>query len=162
MNRHEKDALFTRLIRQNKSRIYMMCQAYCDDNDAVDDCFQEVAIKIWNGLDTFKNQSTIETWIYRVILNACITYRRNNKRIPNTESILIDVADSNDTEREDHIEKLYSLIRQLNRYDRALVLLWLENLSYAEIADIMGLSVNNVSVKLVRIKEKLKSLSKNI
>ena len=97
-----------------------------------------------------------------MILNACITYRRNNKRIPNTESVLIDVADSNDTEREDHIEKLYSLIRQLNRYDRALVLLWLENLSYAEIADIMGLSVNNVSVKLVRIKEKLKSLSKNI
>ena len=162
MNRHEKDALFTRLIRQNKSRIYMMCQAYCDDNDATDDCFQEVAIKVWKGLDTFKNQSTIETWIYRVILNACITYRRNNKRIPNTESVLIDVADCNDTEREDHIEKLYSLIRQLNRYDRALVLLWLENLSYAEIADIMGLSVNNVSVKLVRIKEKLKSLSKNI
>ena len=139
-----------------------MCQAYCDDNDAVDDCFQEVAIKIWNGLDTFKNQSSIETWIYRVILNAWITFRRDSKRVPSTESVLIDVADSNDTEREDHIEKLYSLIRQLNRYDRALVLLWLENLSYAEIADIMGLTVNNVSVKLVRIKEKLKSLSKNI
>lgn len=161
MNKHEKDLLFTRLLKQNKSRIYMMCQAYSDNEDAANDCFQEVAIRLWNGLDTFRNQSSIETWIYRVTLNACITFRRDNKRFQNTESVLVDIADCNETQ-EEHIGKLYSLIRQLNRYDRALVLLWLENLSYAEIADIMGLTVSNVSVKLVRIKDKLKSLSKNI
>ena len=161
MKKADKEQLFTQIIRSNKSRIYMMCRAYSNDEAAIEDCFQEVALKLWSGLDSFRHYSSIDTWVYRVTLNACISYRRDNKRVLNSEPILVDVADYDEREHEEHIEKLYALIRQLNRYDRALVLLWLENLSYAEIADIMGLTVSNVSVKLVRIKESLKSMSKN-
>lgn len=162
MNKTDKELLFTQLLKKNKGKIHMMCRAFSDSEEATDDCFQEVAIRLWSGLSTFKNQSAIETWLYRVVLNTCISFNRHDSRIPKSEPIIVDVADDLDEDRNEQIEHLYELIKQLNRYDRALVLLWLENLSYAEIADIMGLTVSNVSVKLVRIKEKLKSLSKNI
>ena len=159
----EKEEKFVRLIEQNKGMMLMICRAYAPTDEEIDDYFQEVVIRLWQGYDTFRGDAEIATWIYRVTLNACISFVRKNNSKPSTVMLLIDTdyADEDSVDAK-NTAKLYRLINCLNRYEKALVLLWLENLSYAEIADIMGLTVSNVSVKLTRIKAKLKSMSNNL
>ena len=146
----EKEEKFINLIDDNKGMIRMICRAYAHTDDDIDDYFQEVVIKLWETFDAFRGESSAKTWIYRITLNSCISFVRKKSAKPATIPLLTDAKNT---------AKLYRLIDSLNRYEKALVLLWLENLSYAEIAEIMGLTVSNVSVKLTRIKEKLKSLS---
>lgn len=156
----EKENRFIDLIEQNKGMVLMICRAYASDASDVDDYFQDVVLKLWQSFDNFRGDSEISTWIYRITLNACISFARKRDARPTTTPLLVDI----EIAEEDSVDakntaKLYDLINCLNKYEKALVLLWLENLSYAEIADVMGLSVSNVSVKLTRIKEKLKSMS---
>ncbi len=156
----EKENRFINLIEQNKGMILMICKAYVAEDEDVDDYFQDVVIKLWESFDTFRGDSEISTWIYRVTLNTCISFvRKRNRRLSTTPLLEdIEIADDDSIDAK-NTAKLYQLINCLNKYEKALVLLWLENLSYVEIADIMGLTVSNVSVKLTRIKEKLKSIS---
>lgn len=156
----EKEEKFINLIDDNKGMIRMICRAYAHTDDDIDDYFQEVVIKLWETFDAFRGESSAKTWIYRITLNSCISFVRKKSAKPATIPLLIDneIVEEDPTDAK-NTAKLYRLIDSLNRYEKALVLLWLENLSYAEIAEIMGLTVSNVSVKLTRIKEKLKSLS---
>ncbi len=147
------------LLERNKARIIMICRAYVNSRQDLEDCFQEVSTRIWEGYKSFRGNSSEETWVYRVTLNCAINFSRRSARRPSSLPLLdLDVIDDVvDSDRA--TERLYSLINRLNPLEKAIVLLWLENLPYAEIALIMGMTVKNVSVKLTRIKDKLKTFA---
>lgn len=150
---------FTRMVRAHKSTIYTVCYMFSADEDEVADLFQEVLIKVWRGLPSFNEHSDIKTWIYRIALNTCISIDRKKNRHPETRlSMDINLFCDNDKETE-QINILHKRISRLMPLDRAIVLLWLENLSYDEIGSIVGISAKNVSVRLVRIREQLKAMA---
>ena len=150
---------FELLVRRHKSTIYTVCFMFSKDSDEVDDLFQEVLINLWRGFKDFKGESKIETWIWRVSFNTCISQERKKKhtsRIPLEMGIDLFHDKDEDTRQ---IQMLYQRIHQLKPFDRAIVLLWLEGMPYDEIAAIVGITVKNVSVRLYRIKEELKKMS---
>ena len=153
------DKAFARLVREQRSSIYTVCYMFSSDEDEVNDLFQEVLINLWKGFGSFRGESGIGTWVYRVALNTCISADRKKKKMGKKVEL-----DMNINLFEDHdsdtrqIKQLYDRIHRLGPIDRAIVLLWLDNLSYEEIGQIIGISTKNVSVKLVRIREQLKQL----
>lgn len=153
-----KEAEFSRIVRENNSTIYTVCYMFSKDADEVADLFQEVTINLWKGFDRFEGRSDIKTWIYRVALNTCISYdRKKRKRNSVPLSIDINLFDEHDEDNR-QTQMLYRRINQLGPFDRAIILLWLENIPYDEIGDIVGISSKNVSVRLVRIREQLKQM----
>jgi RNA polymerase sigma-70 factor (ECF subfamily) len=156
MEQQEKD--FSRMIREQKATIYTVCYMFSKDKEEIDDLFQEVLVKLWQGYDSFQGKSDLRTWIYRVSLNTCISIDRKKKR-RKTQPLLegVDLFDKNDADNR-QTDLLHERIGKLQAFDRAIVLLWLEDMSYEEITQIVGISVKNVSVKLYRIKEQLKQM----
>lgn len=153
------EAEFAQIVKENRSTIYTVCYMFSKDPDEVGDLFQETLINLWRGFASFMGKSEVSTWIWRVSLNTCISSERK-KKLRRTEplSMELNVFDSRDEDNR-QIQMLHSRIHRLQPFDRAIVLLWLENLSYEEIASIVGISVKNVSVRLFRIKEELKKMS---
>ena len=150
---------FSQLVRDNRSTIYAVCYMFSNDADEVADLFQEVLVKLWNGYESFHGKSDVKTWIYRVTLNTCITIDRK-KRSRRKALLSMDVDYFNDEENSTaQVRMLHERIARLQPLDRAIVLLWLEQISYDEIGDIVGLSAKNVSVRLVRIRVQLKNMS---
>ena len=161
MDNPQNEHDFSRIVREHKSTIYTVCYMFSKDEDEVNDLFQEVLINLWKGLQNFRGDSDIRTWIYRISLNTCISYdrkKRKRKTVPLTMSIN-PFTDSDEDSRQ--VQQLNRRISQLGPFDRAIVLLWLENMSYEEIGEIVGISTKNVSVRLYRIKERLKKGSDN-
>ena len=153
------EAEFAQIVKENRSTIYTVCYMFSKDPDEVGDLFQETLINLWRGFASFKGKSEVSTWIWRVSLNTCISSERKKKlRRTKPLSMELNVFDSRDEDNR-QIQMLHSRIHRLQPFDRAIVLLWLENLSYEEIASIVGISVKNVSVRLFRIKEELKKMS---
>lgn len=148
---------FERLIMDNKSAIYSVCYMFVDTREEADDLFQDVLINLWKGFAKFRGESNLRSWVYRVSINTCISFKRK-KRI---KTLPLDIAREvigEDSPQSRQTEQLHKRISLLEPFDRAIVLLWLENLPYEEIASIVGISTRAVGVRLVRIKEKLKSL----
>ena len=153
------EAEFGHIIRENKGTIYTVCYMFSKDKEEVDDLFQEALIKLWQGLSSFQGNSDLKTWIYKVTLNSCISIdrkKKSRKAQPLMEGI--DLFDKNDADNR-QTDMLHARIQRLQPFDRAIVLLWLENMSYQEIAQIVGIDVKNVSVRLYRIKEQLKKMN---
>lgn len=151
---------FDRMVHTYKSTIYQVCYMFAKDNDEAADLFQEVLINLWQGLSSFKGQSSLKTWIWRISLNTCISFDRKKKRGIQTQPLEMDIDLFNDTDAETvQVKMLHDRISKLGVMDRAIVMLWLENLSYDEIGAIVGITAKNVSVKLVRIREQLKKMS---
>ena len=157
----EKD--FLEMIGAQKRTIYKVCYIYANDQDDLNDLFQETVLNLWKSFPRYRGDSTLNTWVYRIAMNTCITFLRRSSSRPQTVPITAQVASSLETDEEtaSRLRDLYRLINQLGKLDRALILLWLEERSYQEMADILGLSKANVAVKLTRIKEKLKKMSNN-
>ena len=154
----ENEQQFTDIVRCNRSTIYTVCYMFSKDNDEVADMFQEVLIRLWNGMESFDGRSNIKTWIYRVALNTCITIDKRKKRNHKTQlSMDIDYFNSREVKSE-QAQFLHQRISCLQPLDSAIVLLWLEDISYDEIAAIIGITAKNVSVRLVRIREQLKRM----
>lgn len=132
---------------------------FSNDADEVADLFQEVLVKLWNGYDSFQGKSDIKTWIYRVTLNTCITIDRKKRRRNRAMlSMDVDYFDSQEQETA-QVRILHERIARLQPLDRAIILLWLEQISYSEIGEIVGISAKNVSVRLARIRVQLKNMS---
>ena len=151
---------FAKIVRENKATIYTVCYMFAADKEEVEDLFQEILIALWQGLDSFRGESNIRSWIYRISLNTCISAERKKRR--RADSVRLDMninlfADTDDDSRQ--AQMLRQRIGKLGVFDRAIILLWLENLSYEEIGAIVGISAKNVSVRLVRIREQLKNMS---
>lgn len=159
MNMEISEQEFARMVRTHKSTIYTVCYMFSNDEDEVADLFQEVLIRVWRGLPSFNGQSDVKTWIYRIALNTCISIDKKKKRHPESRlSMDINLFADKDKETE-QVSMLHKRISRLQPFDRAIVLLWLENISYEEIGAIVGISAKNVSVRLVRIREQLKAMS---
>ena len=140
---------FAQTVAEHKSTIYTVCYMFSQDADEVNDLFQEVLVNLWKGFDSFEHRSDIKTWIYRVALNTCISINRKKKRRSSEDR-------DEDTRQ---VDMLHKRISKLQPFDRAIVLLWLENLPYEEIGQIVGITAKNVSVRLFRIREQLKQMS---
>ena len=153
------ETTFAQMVKEHKNTIYTVCFMFSKDSDEVNDLFQEVLINLWKGLESFEEKSKIDTWIWRVSFNTCISQERKKKRnSPIPLSMGIDLFNDKDEDTK-QVKMLYNRIHRLKPFDRAIVLLWLENMSYEEIAAIVGITVKNVSVRLYRIKEELKQMS---
>lgn len=157
MNNTEQQ--FSQLVNDNRSTIYSVCYMFSNDADEVADLFQEVLVKLWNGYESFQGKSDIKTWIYRVTLNTCITIDRKKRRNKKVElSMDVDYFDTQE-QSTTQVRMLHDRIARLQPLDRAIILLWLEQISYDEIGEIVGISAKNVSVRLTRIRVQLKNMS---
>ena len=154
-----KEQQFAQVVKDNRSTIYVVCYMFSNDAEEVADLFQEVLVKLWNGYDSFQGKSDIKTWIYRVTLNTCVT-RDRKKRRRNRAMLSMDVDYFDSQEQETaQVRILHERIARLQPLDRAIILLWLEQISYGEIGEIVGISAKNVSVRLARIRVQLKNMS---
>ena len=156
----ELEKEFAAVVQENKATIYTVCYMFSADREEVEDLFQEALIALWRGFSSFRGESNIRSWIYRVALNTCISSERKKRR--RDESVRLDMSIDLFTNTDDdsrQAQMLRQRIGKLGVFDRAIVLLWLENLSYEEIGAIVGITAKNVSVRLVRIREQLKKMS---
>ena len=159
MDMNELESKFAQTIKQNKSTIYTVCYMFSKDADEVNDLFQEAVINLWRGFEGFKGKSDVKTWIYRVTLNTCISLDRKKRRAATAPlNVNINLFEDRDEDTR-QIDRLHKRIGRLGPFDRAIVLLWLENMSYEEIGQVVGISTTSVSTRLYRIKEQLKKMN---
>ena len=161
MTSPQNKGLFLSVIENNKGIIYKVANSYCRDAEDRKDLVQEIIFQLWQSFDKYDDQYKLSTWMYRIALNVAISFyrkvsRRRDISIPLTESI-INIADNKEhVELEKDINQLQQFIHGLKELDRALILLYLENKSHKEIAEILGITETNVATKISRVKEKLK------
>lgn len=153
---NERD--FASLIKQHSRIINKVSYFYANDKLPFDDLRQEIYVNIWLGLKQFRGDSKMSTWIYRVAVNSALMALRSSKPKIETVSLnfgLLDISSEADDAQRENLQALQSLINRLEDIEKAIMLLWLDEHSYDEIADIIGLKRNTVAVKIHRIKEKL-------
>ena len=153
------ESKFAQTVAEQKSTIYTVCYMFSQDADEVNDLFQEVLVNLWKGFEGFEHRSDVRTWVYRVALNTCISLDRKRRRSKSVKLTMHINLFENRDEYTRQVDMLHKRISRLQPFDRAIVLLWLENLSYEEIGQIVGITAKNVSVRLFRIKEQLKKMS---
>lgn len=155
----ERAKVFEDIVRDYSLMITKVCYYFATSIPELKDLRQEVLLNIWTGWDKFRKESKLSTWIYRVCFNTCITYQRKNKQRKNEvplSSVLDFEDESFDMER---YKEMHRLIGKLDSEDKAIILMWLDENSYEEIADVVGLKRNTVASRLKRIKEKLVKMS---
>lgn len=153
---NERD--FASLIKQHSRIINKVSYFYANDKLPFDDLRQEIYVNIWLGLKQFRGDSKMSTWIYRVAVNSALMALRSSKPKIETVSVdfeLLDISSEADDVQRENLQALQSLINRLEDIEKAIMLLWLDEHSYDEIADIIGLKRNTVAVKIHRIKDKL-------
>ena len=159
-NTSEQD--FVRLIRENERIIYKVCSLYVSETFTLADLYQEVVLNLWRGFPKFRNESAPGTWIYRIALNTCISGMRKAKKHPKSDYPVEELSGwliEQDNSLDENIREMYRMINQLKTLEKVVVLLYLEEKSYQQIADITGLTLSNVATKLKRAKEKLREMS---
>ncbi|KPM30225.1 RNA polymerase ECF-type sigma factor [Croceitalea dokdonensis DOKDO 023] len=157
----ELETIFLKALEQNQEKLFRICSIYSKDDEDAKDLFQEVLVHIWRSMSTFKANSNIGTWMFRIALNVCLRFKskhtKNQNRFIRLDSVkLTNIGSVEKSEVEN--EKLNSLrkcLKELNEADKAIVALYLEGMAYKEISIILGLSENHVAVKIKRIKSKL-------
>jgi RNA polymerase sigma-70 factor (ECF subfamily) len=167
MNRNLEEA-FLAAVELNQHKLLRICSVYAKDTEESKDLFQEVLIQVWKSMPSFKAQSTLETWMFRIALNVCLRFRSNHVKKKN-RFISIDHQFMADTEhdpavdeRREQLRVLKGCIKQLNEADKAVITLYLEELPYKEISNVTGLTENTVAVKIKRIKMKLLNCLKKV
>lgn len=149
-------------FKKNQNIVHKICRIYTTNSDAHNDLFQEITIQLWKNYPKFRGDSKFSTWMYRVALNTSISlYRKSTKRISTQDfdnvAFKVKSHDYDDTE-EVQLKALYNAIHKLSDIEKALIFLYLENKSYDEISDTLGISNGNARVKMNRAKEKLKNM----
>ncbi len=153
---------FINAVRDNQNIVHKVCNLYMQHDGDKEDLFQEILLNAWKGIKNFKGEAKFSTWLYRVALNTAITfYRKDQRKVAFSELNEQQVSVAENTQgEEDQMIAMYKAISTLSNIDKALVMLYLENYDYLEIGHIMGITANNVAVKMNRIKIKLKEYSK--
>jgi len=154
---------FKNIIQLHKAIIYKVARAYTDNSFDLKDLYQEIVIQIWKSIDRFKGQSKQSSYIYRIALNTAINFKKKIRKNPS-----VDISDMNfkdererDDGREDKLSLLHSAINQLSKDEKAIIILYLDEYSHKEIAEVIGISSNYIGVKVNRIKNKLAEILKD-
>lgn len=149
------DLEFRQLIRRHNSTISQICFSYACSVADYDDLRQDALINIWRGMKKFRHESSRLTWIYRVTVNSCLsTIRKQSRHQHESLEELYGLIAEDDGEKES-IETLHTIISGLGLQERAIIMMWLDEMSYEEISDVMGLNRNTIATKIRRIKEKI-------
>lgn len=161
MDSSSKKDNFVSLIEENKGIIFKVANAYCRNAEDRRDLVQEIIVQLWKSFDKYDDKYNISTWMYRISMNVSISFyrkhrRRNELSTEFTENIFEFSEEEKDVETEQNITLLNQFISELKELDRALMILYLEEKSYEEIAEILGITKTNVATKISRIKQKLK------
>ena len=161
-----KETDFLELLLKHEGLIHKICRVYASDISGKQDLFQEIILQLWKSFKGFRNESKISTWIYRVALNTALTQQRSGKLKVSLSFIglkLKDTIDENDSSgHQENINHLYSAISKLNEVEKAIVMLYIDDKSYEEMEDILGIGQGTLRVKMNRIKEKLRQITKTI
>jgi RNA polymerase sigma factor (sigma-70 family) len=149
---------FVRVIQENMALIYKVSKIYSNSREDEQDLYQEIVYQLWKSFSSFRNESKVSTWMYRIALNTAISNLNKEKRkgtfLPINEWVL-NKTDTDDPLREERYEILYSKIRELNTVEKGIILLYLEGKSYEEMSVITGFTSTNIGTRLGRIKQKL-------
>lgn len=157
----EQEKEFTRFIKTYKSTIYSVCMMFAESREETDDLVQEALIHLWQGFR--QSEDVCKTWVWRVTMNSCISLDRKKLKRSGECAMTADIESVMKCEQSDNrnanVKMLYDRIHQLDPFDRAIVMLWLEGMPYEEIGEIIGITAKNVSVRLFRIKNQLKKMN---
>ena len=154
---------FIAIVKEHRTLIYKVCCSYCQDADSRNDLQQDILLQLWGSLSKYDGSTKLSTWIYRIALNTAISFYRKNKKhqekkINLDDDVIISLPSSEvDYQHKESITLLYQFINKLNDFDKALILLYLDEYKYEEIAEILGISKTNVATKISRIKQILKN-----
>ena len=155
----DKKDIFIKVIQENEGLIYKVAAFYTNSKDDRADLVQEIIYTLWKSFETFKQQSALSTWMYKVAMNVAIFHlKKSKKRVTTTEidPAIFNFPETDSGDLEEKLKVLHSHIQGLNLFDKGILMLYLESKSHEEIAEIIGISKTNVGTKLSRIKEKLK------
>ncbi len=150
---------FLQMILEHQRIIHKICNLYCDNKEDKEDLFQEILFQSWRSFESFQGRSKISTWLYQVALNtALVNLKKEKRRVKGEEiEVGISVVEEQSVKKEEH-QLLHRALNDLNEIEKSIMMLYLEEVSYREIAEIMGLTETNVGVKINRIKIKLKPI----
>ena len=155
----EKD--FLKIVEDNQGIIYKVCKMYRDTKEDQEDLFQEIVLQLWKSYPKYRGESKVSTWMYRIALNTAIAiFRKNKIELEFNEKIPKENHSKYKETPSENEERLFDAIRTLNKAERAIIALYLEDYPYNEIGEIIGITENYVGVKISRIKEKLKHILK--
>ncbi|WP_259067001.1 RNA polymerase sigma factor [Mucilaginibacter sp. X4EP1] len=160
-----KEKHFLQLLNENKGILFKICKIYEDDADDQNDLLQEMTLQLWLAFDSFRGESKFSSWMYRVALNTAIVFFKKQKRRPDSEQLpgnFEQIDDDLNTEKEEQLALFYKAVQQLDKVEKALIYLYMENQTHEEIAENLGITAINARVRLNRIKNKLKEIIKNI
>lgn len=161
MDKKEQQHLFESIMEQHKGILFKVARAYCLDEEDRQDLIQEMMIQIWQSIHKYDEHYKISTWLYRISLNVAISFYRKSstraKKYIELNEQTVEAFDEDKSENERQLKLLEHFISELKEIDKALLILYLEDKSHAEIAEIVGISVSNVGTKIGRIKENLKT-----
>lgn len=150
---------FTKMVKENEGIIFKVSTVYTRTLEDQQDLYQEIVIQLWRAFGSFRQQSSLSTWIYRIALNTAITRMRKEKRraarIP-IDQVVLQYAEGHDPVFEERVRLLYRYIERLNDLDKGIILLYLEDKSHEEIAGIIGISKSNVGTRISRIRQRMK------
>lgn len=160
MSKENKTQRFQKIIEENKGILYKVINIYCKDTQDKKDLEQEILIQLWKSLEKYNTNYKISTWIYKIAMNVSISFYRKNRNTPAHLSIDSIFIEKDYEEQNDYIKDkkriLNVFIAKLNEFDKAIILLYLEDYNYKEISNIVGITETNVGSKINRIKNKLK------
>ncbi len=166
MNRQTNEERFIQILQEKKKIIYKICNSYCRSIEDRKDLAQEIIIQLWKSLHKYNEQYQLSTWVYAIALNVAMSFYRSKKR--NKEvfaglEIVVEIMDDtlHKREQEDNLKLLDKFINELDELNKALMILYLDNNSYKEISEILGITETNVATKISRIKQKLKQQFNN-
>lgn len=157
---------FLDLTNQHRAMLHKVCNLYCQTGQDRQDMFQEIIIQLWKAYPNFRGDSKFSTWLYRIALNTAISdLRKQQRRIKMVypEEIPYHISsDTTNTEKEEQLKQLYKAIEHLGEIEKAIVMLYMEDKSYEEMEEILGINQNNLRVKMNRIKDKLRKFTKAV
>lgn len=164
LQKHEAEKQFEKYIKEHEGLIYKVCLVYAYTEADRQDLFQEIIVQLWKAFPKFSGQSKFSTWLYSVAINTAISGLRRQKNFIDTyePAALPQQIDENTNMGDEQWQQLYKAIELLNDVEKAIVMLYMEDRTYSEMEDILGMSQGNLRVKMNRIKDKLRQLTKNI
>ena len=156
-----KEKEFEDIIGLYSRVISKVCYYFSNDSEEFKDLRQEVLYNIWRGWERFRNDAKVSTWIYRISFNTCVSYQRKERKSKNSVPIeqVLDIPAAADERLLEKYQTMHKMIRSLPFQERAIILLWLDEKTYEEIAELIGIPRNTIAVKLKRIKEKLQKMA---